>query len=114
MIMKTLCEWIDMLKTAAPMLSDEAALRVALLSMSFEREDRKATQMSKKRNLCVDGHEFDNPESNWAGDGEFPPFVVFDIDAQENLPPYYATRSQAQLAMERLLAPIVSDDEEEW
>lgn len=53
--------------------------------------------------LCVDGHEFPDSESNWAGDGQFPPFAVFDIDAQTNLQPYYATRAQAEIAMQRIL-----------
>jgi len=56
-----------------------------------------------KRNLCVDGHEFPNSESNWMGDGQYPPFAIFDIDAQENLQPYYATRGQAEQAMQRIL-----------
>jgi len=55
------------------------------------------------RNLCVDGHEFANDDSDWIGDGQFPPFAVFDIDAQENLQPFYATRAQAEQAMTRIL-----------
>ncbi len=62
-----------------------------------------ATQASVGRNLCVDGHEFASSESNWAGDGQYPPFAVFDIDAQVNLLPYYATRGQAEMAMQALL-----------
>lgn len=56
------------------------------------------------RNLCVDGHEFADPDSAWAGDGQYPPFAIFDIDAQENLQPYYATRAEAEAAMARILA----------
>ena len=55
------------------------------------------------RNLCVDGHEYDDTESNWAGDGQFPPFAVFDIDAQKNLLPFYQTRKQAEEAMASLI-----------
>lgn len=55
------------------------------------------------RNLCVDGHETADSESNWVGDGKYPPFSVFDIDSQENLLPYYPTRSQAEGAMKRML-----------
>lgn len=51
------------------------------------------------RNLCVDGHEYPDTESDWLGDGQFPPFAVFDIDAQKNLLPYYQTRIQAEEAM---------------
>lgn len=56
-----------------------------------------------KRNLCVDGHVSPDSESAFVGDGQFPPFAVFDIDAQQNLQPYYATRAQATLAMDRIL-----------
>ncbi|MEY2153069.1 hypothetical protein AB7849_19345 [Rhodanobacter sp. 115] len=47
--------------------------------------------------FVVDGHEFPNEESSFTGDGKYPPFVVFDIDRQENLPGEYATRGQAEL-----------------
>jgi hypothetical protein len=55
------------------------------------------------RNLCVDGHEFPDLESNWMGNGKFPPFAVFDIDAQENLQPFYNTREEAEEVMRTLL-----------
>lgn len=70
--------------------------------------------MTAKRDLCVDGHEFkcepdDEPQWMWVGDKDtpqperFPPFAIFDVDAQENLQPYYATRAQAEMAMARIL-----------
>lgn len=55
------------------------------------------------RNLCVDGHTHPDSDSAFAGDGQFPPFAVFDIDVQENLAPYYLTRGQAELALSRML-----------
>lgn len=58
--------------------------------------------IKEPRKLCVDGHEFSNEDSSWLGDGQFPPFAVFDIDAQENLLPFYATRLEAEQAMARL------------
>lgn len=55
----------------------------------------------------VDGHEFPNDESSLLGDGGFPPFVVFDVEAQDNLPGTYATREAAQEVADRLnLAPV--------
>jgi hypothetical protein len=45
----------------------------------------------------VDGHEFENEESNLAGDGQFPPFRIFDINAQDYLPGIYASRADAEL-----------------
>lgn len=60
--------------------------------------------VSAERHLCVDGHTYPDPESDCAGDGQFPPFAVFDVDAQENLLPYYLTRAQAENAMRRILS----------
>lgn len=45
---------------------------------------------------CVDGHEFENAESNLLGDGAFPPFGVFDIWAQDYVLPWYPTRESAE------------------
>jgi hypothetical protein len=60
-------------------------------------------------NLVVDGHEFADSESNWAGDGKYPPFAVFDVDFQTNLLPYYATRKQAEQAMLRIARERVDE-----
>lgn len=46
----------------------------------------------------VDGHEFRDEDSAFTGDGKYPPFVVFDVDRQENLPGEYGTRSEADHA----------------
>lgn len=51
---------------------------------------------------CVDGHEYEDPESNLAGDGEFPPFRVFDIEEQDWLGTPYDTREAAQVEADRL------------
>lgn len=64
-----------------------------------EKIDMGVVREPAKRNLCVDGHEFDDTESAWLGDGKFPPFAVFDIDAQENLPGRYPSRVEAECAM---------------
>jgi hypothetical protein len=58
--------------------------------------------------LCVDGSEFPPDEdgfndSNYMGDGQFPPFVVFDIDAQENVALNLPTRNAAEKIMSLLL-----------
>lgn len=52
--------------------------------------------MKWKPHLCVDGHEFANAESNLAGDGQFPPFRVFDVEAQDYLPGTFPTRIAAE------------------
>ncbi|WP_425902475.1 hypothetical protein [Agrobacterium radiobacter] len=46
--------------------------------------------------FCVDGHEFENEESALAGDGEFAPFRIFDIENQDYLPGTYPTREEAE------------------
>lgn len=53
---------------------------------------------------CVDGHEFPEEESNLAGDGEFAPFRIFDIEAQDYLPGTYETRGGAENALSIFLA----------
>lgn len=45
---------------------------------------------------AVDGKEFDDDDSPLAGDGQFGPFIIFDIDAQDYLPGTYATREDGQ------------------
>lgn len=47
-------------------------------------------------NFVVDGHTYKNEESDLAGDGQFAPFYVFDIAAQDYLPGTFPTRNQAQ------------------
>lgn len=47
-------------------------------------------------NLWVDGTFIDG---TFQGDGEDAPFVVFDIDAQQNLPGIYETREEAEIAL---------------
>lgn len=52
----------------------------------------------------VDGHEFPNEESNLAGDGEFPPFRIFDTNAQDYVCGTFATREAAQFVCDRMNA----------
>lgn len=56
---------------------------------------------------CVDGYEFDDLESNQAGDGEFAPFQIFDITGQKYLLGTFSTRADA----ERICAVVVALDE---
>ena len=60
-----------------------------------------------KARYIVDGHEFADPESAFLGDGEYPPFVVFDALAQQNLPGEYATREVAQDVADALNFAVV-------
>ena len=62
----------------------------------------KAREAKPPARYCVDGCEFGDPQSSYAGDGQFPPFVIFDIEAQQNLPGHYATRAQAEAALAKV------------
>lgn len=67
----------------SPPHGDEAASRALRLKQGMPR-------------YIVDGHEFRNDESNYMSDGRYPPFVVFDVDLQENLPGEFGTRAEAE------------------
>jgi hypothetical protein len=49
--------------------------------------------------LVVDGTD---EYGNYAGDAESPPFVIFNITQQKNLPGYYPARAEAEKALEKL------------
>lgn len=59
---------------------------------------------------CVDGRESDDPDAPYAGDGQFPPFVIFDIQAQDNLPGTYATREAAEAALATICPPTAQPE----
>lgn len=63
------------------------------------RQPTQDTYPPRYPRYCVDGLEFDDPDSNYTGDGQFPPFVVFDVTRQENLPGHYDTREKAEQAL---------------
>jgi hypothetical protein len=52
------------------------------------------------RRLVVDGVFEDG---TFQGDGQDPPFVIFDVDNQRNLPGEYPTRQRAEAAMTEML-----------
>lgn len=57
----------------------------------------------QKPRYCVDGLTHADPDTaGYWGDGEFAPFVIFDIQAQRNLPGEYATRAEAEAALARI------------
>lgn len=49
----------------------------------------------KKRFLVVDGMDGPHQDGNFAGDGAYPPFVVFDVDAQQNIAGPFDDRKSA-------------------
>lgn len=51
---------------------------------------------------CVDGHDTEDEDSPFQGNGQYPPFVVFDIVAQDNLPGTYRTRNEAEVVVDLL------------
>lgn len=55
-----------------------------------------------RRNLSVDGHESESPNAALDSSGRFPPFHIFDSDAQDWLPGSYPTREAAEQALARM------------
>lgn len=59
----------------------------------------------------IDGHEFpldpaQMENGDWRtadgvlmGDGQFPPFGIFDVEAQDYILPFYQTRAEAEAAL---------------
>ena len=60
-------------------------------------------ELPHSKRYCVDGHEFENHDSELLGDGQFPPFYIFDIQEQDNLPGSYPTRKEAEAVMQKLI-----------
>lgn len=59
----------------------------------------------KRRNLVIDGTSEDGTYQGIGegpGDGKFGPFVVFDVDAQQNAAGPFASSADAYLAREQL------------
>lgn len=52
--------------------------------------------------FIVDGYEFDDPDSNLAADGEFAPFLIFDIEQQDYVDVKFDDRTVAQTAADAL------------
>ena len=46
--------------------------------------------------FVVDGHMSDNPDSDLQGDGQFPPFYVFDPNNQVNIAGPFHARERAE------------------
>jgi hypothetical protein len=51
--------------------------------------------------FVVDGHTYDDPDSDLASDGEFAPFYVFDTERQKNVEGPFETRGEAEAAAYR-------------
>ena len=67
-----------------------------------EADARAAAKGNPNPPFVVGGHEFDDEDSNLAGDGNYPPFYIFDTARQQNLPGSYSRRDTAQLAADKL------------
>jgi hypothetical protein len=63
-------------------------------------EDNPETGAEPTPRYCVDGND---EHGCYAGDGWLPPFVIFNIEAQENLPGYYQTREAAEWSLSILI-----------
>lgn len=52
--------------------------------------------------FVVDGHEYPNADSNLAGDGQYPPFRIFNTDKQDYLPGKFNLRASAEAVAAKL------------
>lgn len=95
-------EWIDGFCKA----QEEAATA----SQAAEAQTTVETLQAEDR-YAVDGAVYPDDENGplFEGDGQYPPFVIFDIQAQENLPDRYPTREEAEKALALMLAEIGAD-----
>jgi hypothetical protein len=60
-------------------------------------------ELAYAADLCIDGLESDEEDAPYMGDGTYPPFVVFDIEAQENLPGRYFDPTAVRNALREIL-----------
>jgi len=60
--------------------------------------------MARRRQIYVDGT--DAISGDFLGDGELPPFVVFDADAQCNIAGPFLTRDEAETHRLEILAGV--------
>lgn len=68
----------------------------------LQEAERAAAKGNPNPPFVVDGHEFDDEDSNLAGDGNYPPFYIFDTARQQNLPGSYSKRENAQFIADKL------------
>jgi hypothetical protein len=70
---------------------------------------REMRPFRKTSNLVVDGAVYPNDPDGplFEGDGEFPPFAIFNVSEQNHLPERYATRDEAQIALARMQSPTI-------
>lgn len=71
------------------------------ISVDHETNRRIDTIEAVPMDYCVDGHETDHPDSPWAGDGQYPPFMVFHPESQDYAVGTYQTRAAAQEKADR-------------
>lgn len=106
-------EWLQTTRPATP--TEYACLKRELESAPYwydlivrqritrQMDDNRRAELRRLNpRYVVDGHEFENEESNMAGDGNFPPFRIFDTDKQDYVGPEYPTRAAAEAALDLL------------
>lgn len=79
----------------APLSGQDGFFEFAVMAGSTQTSEPASIDrnMSKNMNLVVDGVD---AAGLFAGDGERAPFVVFDVEKQENIAGPFATRDAAQ------------------
>lgn len=82
-------------------ISAEAHAEMVSALAAYDAQRQEADSRAKRieqgvPRYIVDGKESPHEESNYMADGQYPPFVVFDVDRQENLSGEYPARAEAQ------------------
>ena len=73
------------------MLKEYETARPTLMDVIFDTGNRLYEK--NNRRYCVDGTHSDG---TMQADGESPPFMIFDIEAQKHLPAVFADRAGAE------------------
>lgn len=69
-------------------------------------EPKIVATLNPNPRYVIDGHEFLDGDGDMVGDGEFPPFEIFDTEAQNYVAPPYPTRQEAETALAALNASL--------
>ena len=106
-----LAKWLLAAYPEALMAAVEASVRLGVKvkddvnGLTFGPDGVEEKPEQPQDRYAVDGAVYPNDENGplFQGDGQYPPFVIFDIQAQKNLSGYYQTREAAEKALSKML-----------
>lgn len=106
-----MAKWLLAAYPEALMAAVEASVRLGVKvkddvnGLTFGPDGVEEKPEQPQDRYAVDGAVYPNDENGplFQGDGQYPPFVIFDIQAQKNLSGYYQTREAAEKALSKML-----------